>query len=68
MLFPPFNTFAVAGVGVLAPLALGTDDAEPAGKMGVCKAGPATFSVVCLPRAQPWGDRQTFYTYEAASH
>lgn len=48
--FTPFVTFADAGVGVPE---LGTDDAEPAGKVGVCKAGWTAFSVVCLPCVHP---------------
>jgi hypothetical protein len=48
--FTTFVTFADVGVGVPG---LGTDDGEPAGKVGVCKAASTAFSVVCLPCAHP---------------
>lgn len=37
--FTTFVTFVDIGVDVSDSLALGADDAEPAGKVGVCKAG-----------------------------
>jgi len=48
--FAPFVTFADVGVGIPG---LGADDAEPAGKVGVCKAASTAFSVVCLPCSHP---------------
>jgi hypothetical protein len=53
VLLRPFVTFACVGVDELVSLAFGTDDAEPAGKVGVCKAGSTALSAVCLPCAHP---------------